>query len=383
MARKARETEETAVVVEDIQAAENAGMFEGDDSAMMEEHSKIVEMLSAFRGTDSEAQAYLYRIDNTRGKMRGRFLSVYPVDVSIDVIYDDAQRKWKGGDFSLVIRDGSGMRRRQNFSVEPLPTDGTVVEVDNGENMGKRLDRMIEVAEKTTLLDRASRMMNPPAPERNVGMDQNTMMFLEMFRESQKTNALLMQTIMSGQSKQSTPASDMIELIRLGADLKEGRLPGSDDDDSMSGMLGKFAPVIAAVLGGAQTQAQPQPQPTRAALPPAQPILAQTPKPQPTTEEVITRRVVDEIVFMSSFPLEADETKRNDRLDHVLNYIEAYTPDILRQAAGIDATTFLSMIQPLHPALSDRGEFLTALHARNKVQFATADADDWEAVAKQ
>ena len=71
---------------------------------------------------------------------------------------------------------------------------------------------------------------------------------------------------------------------------------------------------------------------------------------------VILRRVVEEIKFVLTLPVTPKLR------DHVIDYIDAYMPDILRQAEAVPADMFAAYVVGLDLAFSGREAFFIDLH---------------------
>jgi hypothetical protein len=71
---------------------------------------------------------------------------------------------------------------------------------------------------------------------------------------------------------------------------------------------------------------------------------------------VILRRVVDEIKFVLTLPVTPKSR------EHVINYIESYMPDILKQAEAAPADLFAAYVVTLDPAFAGYENFFMDLH---------------------
>src|SRR3972149_8280450 len=89
------------------------------DPSEQDEAAKIIEMLESIAGEKGEKfKAYLHRASEKNRAVAAAFLQRYPAETSLDVIYDDAQGKYKGGNFVIVVREGNKIFRKASLAAE-------------------------------------------------------------------------------------------------------------------------------------------------------------------------------------------------------------------------------------------------------------------------
>jgi hypothetical protein len=89
---------------------------------------------------------------------------------------------------------------------------------------------------------------------------------------------------------------------------------------------------------------------------PGAPSLAPPADPAEAGRALVMARIVEEIKFILTLP------PTPKLYDHVINYIDSYMPDIIRQAEVIEAETFASYVVTLDPAFSEKKQFFLDLH---------------------
>jgi len=230
-------------------------------------------------------------------------------------------------------------------------------------------------------MDRANRRPNP-GRERGAqpsACPAMTMMLTMMQCVMQQTAELLRALSQKSVAPPST-ADSMIEAIKFGAQISGGKVPLDESEgggvlDMLKGMV-PYIPQIIAGLTGRSAAPAPRPAPAHpgvAPVParPAIPGAVIPPQPAPvdpsagvppsaaTPEDaraLVMRRIVDEIRFSMNLP------PSPKLFDHILDYIEAYMPEIVRQAEVLEGSTFAAYVVTLDPAFAGREDFFLALH---------------------
>jgi hypothetical protein len=167
----------------------------------------------------------------------------------------------------------------------------------------------------------------------------------------------------------------LLEAIKLGSALAGGKVPLEEGEGGIMELLSglkPYIPQIVSLITGFFTQRQPQvpmvrplinrpgmvvPKP----LPPnvVPPVPEAVPSAPPTPEDaqaVVMRRIVEEIKFVLTLPVTPKSR------EHVINYIDAYMPDILKQAEAAPADMFAAYVVTLDPAFAGHESFFMDLH---------------------
>ena len=107
-----------------IPAEEIAEGYEVDaaivtDPTEQDESFKIIEMLESIAGEKAtNYKLYLHRASEKNKAVAAAFINKYPADTPLEHIFEEAQTKYKGGNFVLVVREGNKIFRKAAFSVE-------------------------------------------------------------------------------------------------------------------------------------------------------------------------------------------------------------------------------------------------------------------------
>jgi hypothetical protein len=350
----------------------------GAGEAIEEEMDKYTRMMNDCAGvTDGEVVFWLHRANEKNKALHSSFLKRYPKETPFSEIFEEARDEYGAGDFVLVAKKDDVMFRKMAFSCErPIRKEAPAEKPpeDPFKSMGAAI-------EKALVIDRAANMMrgnNPPAVEK--GVDPTVTVMLTMIQGLQNQNTELLKGMMT---RREAPGGNesLLEAIKLGSMLSGGKLPIEEGDggilDIIKG-LGPYVPQIIAMLSGkgphpathpprmpGASPVAPRPLPPAASrsasLPPAMPsgpaeVIEAPPAVAEDPQAVIMRRVVDEVKFVLTLP--ATPKLR----EHVIEYIDAYMPDILRQAEIVPAEMFAAYVVTLDPAFAGQEAFFIDLH---------------------
>lgn len=337
------------------------------------------ELIQNVKGlSDKSAKFYLYRSDPKRKMFQGAYLAVYPLDIDLDVVYQDAQRAFGGGYFMLVARDAKRMLGRAQFEVEKVNQPGEVEEPKKNEglNVDDALGRLVAITEKRTLLDAAGALTGGKKEGRDEGgmVAAMAQMFAASMKAQQESTALMFKILMDRGAPREVGSTDTImEAIKLGSHLAGGKLPIEESEEGLGGIIRGLAPVIAPIIHRLMG-AVPQPPATLAPAPrpgahvpppPPSPALPGAPEPVPVPvsapaediRSIVMRRITDEIAFTLRLPA-------TPRLyGHIIDYIDAYAPDLLLMAQNYNADEFVAYVVGLDPRFTGREEWFRGLYA--------------------
>jgi hypothetical protein len=345
----------------------------GAPEAIEEEMDKYTRMMNDCAGvTDGEIIFWLHRANEKNKSLHASFLKRYPKETSFSEIFEEARDAYGAGDFVLVAKKDEVMFRKMSFSCEK-PKEG---EKPAPEVKVDPLEKLSVAMERLAVVDKVSRIINdsrekPATP----GVDPTIQVMLTMLQGMQAQNTALLQGILS-QRREAAPGGNesLLEAIKLGSALAGGKIPLEEGEGGLVELLKPLIPHIPAVIAmltgkGPQPQppivrgpVQPRPLPPHAAgssaagvpLPgPVPPVaVAVTEDPQ----ALVMRRIVDEVKFVLTLP--ATPKLR----EHVINYIDSYNPDILRQADVVPADMFAAYVVSLDPAFAGQEAFFIDLH---------------------
>jgi len=347
---------------EPLEAVGHPSITETTEDAEQEAIERFLDDLAGIE--EGEISLWLYRAgDKTRNKtFQGPFLKRYSKDVDVAVILEEARDIYGGGDFVLVAKKEGVIFRRVSFSCEapPKPKEESV----------DAMAKLSDAVEKLAVVDKVGRIIKEAREEKDSGRGNNQSIdiLLTMLRGVQEQNNLLLQAIIE---RKSEPL-DVVELIKLGSSLAEGRVPGEQGGDTWEKIIGALTPVLPAIIGGLASRPHPLPGVSAPTIPPAVPP-AGLPGPGapsltkagsggngvPTTDEVAAR-ILDEIRFVLRLPV-------SERLlDHVIDFIDAYAPGLLTSYHGMTEDQFVSYAGTLDPGFAARADFFKSLYGRLK-----------------
>ena len=354
---------------EDLNAVQS-----GSPEVIDAEKTQIELMMDSIAGvTEGEVVFWLHRASEKNKMLHGSFLMRYPKETPLIDIVEQARDKYGGGDFILLAKKDGVLFRKAPFTCEkPIgPVVEMVKQAPAPEDPFARLSNSIE---KAMIIDRAASVMDrgPKEPAAPKGADPMIAVMTAMITGMQAQNLELLKLIMAPKPQEKGANETMLEAIRLGSALAGKELPGDGGGEGIMDMIKPLVPMIPQLLQmltGKGAPARPvlrpgAPVPPRplpgAAIPPAVPIAtAGVPPEVPVVEDaqtVIQRRVMDEIRFSLTLP------PSPKLFEHVLNYIDAYMPDLLQQAEVAPADLFAGYVVTLDPSFAGREQFFMDLH---------------------
>lgn len=370
MARKVAPT--VAELVDDLRGSEELNAVQtGAPEVIDNEKTQIELMMDSIAGvTEGEVVFWLHRASDKNKMLHGSFLMRYPKETPLIDIVEQARDKYNGGDFVLLAKKDGVLFRKAAFTCEkPM---GPVIPMEKAspvvEDPFARLSNSIE---KAMIIDRAASVMDrgPKDADKPKGADPVATMMMAMMTGMQQQNTELLKILMTPKAAEKGANETMLEAIRLGSALAGKELPGDTEGGGLVEMLKPLIPMIPQLLQMLTGKAQPArpvarpgvppvPRPLPGA-PPAPAVTAGVPPDVPPVEDaqaVIMRRVLDEIKFSLTLPASPK------LYEHVINYIDAYAPDLLQQAEIAPADMFANYVVALDPAFAGREQFFLDLH---------------------
>jgi hypothetical protein len=268
----------------------------------------------------------------------------------------------------LIAKKDGVLHKKASFTVEKPA--GVVVEVVKPpEDPFARLSNSIE---KAMIIDRAANIMGDKGKTVEVakGADPAVTMMMSMITGMQLQNTELMKIMMTQRNEKPGGNDALIEAIKLGSALAGGKLPVEEGEGGIMEMLKPLIPAIPQILA-MLTGKGPRPpvltrpvtnvppHPVPAPAPVSSEVLAEHVQVPPTPEEakaLVMGRIVDEVKFVLSLPVSPKLR------EHVIEYIESYAPDILRQAEVTTPELFAGYVVTLDPAFAGKEQFFIDLH---------------------
>jgi hypothetical protein len=362
MARKAATVADLMGDGEPLQATQT-----GAEEELDREMDKYTRMMNDCAGvTDGEIVFWLHRANEKNKSLHATYLKRYPKETSFAEIFDEARDQYGAGDYVLLAKKDEVMFRKMAFSTEK-PKEPEKVIVPPKEDP---MDRLSVAMERLTVVDKVGRIINDARDK--PGTDPMVGVLTVMLTGMQQQNTEMLKIMMT--QRQAAPQGGneaLLEAIKLGSALAGGKVLPEEGEGGIVELLSGLKPYIPQIIGFF-TQRQPQvpmgrplinrpgmvvPKP----LPPnvAPPVPAAVP-PAPSTPEdaqaVVMRRIVEEIKFVLTLPVTPKSR------EHVINYIDAYMPDILKQAEVAPADMFAAYAVTLDPAFAGQESFFMDLH---------------------
>jgi hypothetical protein len=337
-----------------------------------EERSKIEQMMNDIAGvTTGEVIYWLHRAAEKNKSLHGTFIKRYPRDTPYIDIFEEARDKYGGGDFVLVAQKDGVLFKKAAFSTEkPI-----VVEKVTPPTPPDPFAGLAQSMEKALVIDRAANLMERGKPvEAPKGADPTVALLTTVLTGMMAQNTALLQGVMQQRKEPAGDSNALMEAIKLGSALAGGKVPlGEEEPGGIMDIiksLGPYVPQIIASLTG-RGSAPPAAQPANRQMTPANrtmipgvpsvplPAVVEVPQRPANPEDaraVVMRRIVDEIRFSLQLP------PTPKIYDHIIDYIDAYMPEIIRQAEVIEGETFAAYVVTLDPAFTDHKQFFLDLH---------------------
>jgi hypothetical protein len=365
----ARKAPTVADLVDELRGEEELNAVQtGSPEVIDAEKTQIEMMMDSIAGvTEGEVVFWLHRASDKNKMLHGNFLMRYPKETPLIDIVEQARDKYNGGDFILLAKKDGVLFRKAPFTTEkPI---GPVVEmVKQPPAPEDPFDRLSKSMEKVLVMDRAATMMERGVKTQDVpkGADPTITLLTAMLTGMQQQNTELLKFMMAPKPESKGANETMLEAIRLGSALAGKELPGEADAGGLVEMIKPLMPYIPQILAMLTGKGAPRPVPSTVVprpLPGSTPVPAVTagvpsegPPPPEDAQAVIMRRVMDEIRFSLTLPATPK------LYEHVINYIDAYAPDLLQQAEIAPADMFVKYVVSLDPAFAGREAFFTELH---------------------
>jgi hypothetical protein len=332
----------------------------GAEAAIDEEIDKYKRMMDDCAGvTDGEIVYWLHKANDKNKSLHATYLKRYPKDTPLSEIHDEARDKYGPGDYVLVAKKDDVMFRKLPFST------GVPIQPEKAVEIPK-VDPFTALSgsiEKALVMDRAAAMM--AGKKEDKGVDPSITLLTTVLTGMMAQNTALLQGMMT-QRNTPPPAQDntaMIEAVKLGVSVAGGKLPFEEGEgggwvEILKG-LAPYVPQLIAGLRGAppvapMRRAPVAPHPLPATPAAAGVITAAVPPTDPRA--LVMARIVEEIRFVLTLP------PTPKLYDHVIDYIDAYMPEIIKQAEVIEAETFADYVVTLDPAFTERKQFFLDLH---------------------
>jgi hypothetical protein len=340
------------------------------------EKTQIELMMDSIAGvTEGEVVFWLHRASEKNKMLHGSFLMRYPKETPLIDIVEQARDKYNGGDFVLLAKKDGVLFRKASFTCErpTVPEIAMERQPPPPEDPFARLSSSIE---KAMIIDRAASVMDrgPKESEKPKGADPMVTVMTGMIAGLQQQNTELLKLLMTPKPESKGANETMLEAIRLGSALAGKELPGGEESGGIAEMikpLMPYIPQILAMLTGKGIPVRPPmrpgapvtPRPLPGAAPAVPAVTAgvppEAPPEMPPPEDakaVILRRIVEEIKFNLTLP------PSPKLYEHVINYIDAYMPDLLLQAEIAPPEIFAGYVVTLDPAFVGHEEFFMNLH---------------------
>jgi hypothetical protein len=315
--------------------------------------------------TDGEIVFWLHRANEKNKSLHATYLKRYPKETSFAEIFDEARDQYGAGDYVLLAKKDEVMFRKMAFSTEK-PKEAEKVIVPPKEDP---MDRLSVAMERLTVVDKVGRIINDARDK--PGTDPMVGVLTVMLTGMQQQNTEMLKIMMEQRHAPAQSGNEsLLEAIKLGSALAGGKIPLEEGEGGIVELLSGLKPYIPQIIGFF-TQRQPQvpgrlpinrpgmvvprPMPANAALP-ATPPAPETPPGPEDVRAMVMRRIVDEIKFVLTLPVTPKLR------EHVIDYIEAYLPDILKQAEVAPADMFAAYVVTLDPSFAGHEDFFMDLH---------------------
>jgi hypothetical protein len=337
----------------------------GAEEEIDREMDKYTRMMNDCAGvTDGEIVFWLHRANEKNKALHATYLKRYPKETSFAEIFDEARDQYGAGDYVLLAKKDEVMFRKMAFSTEK-PKEPEKVIVPPKEDP---MDRLSVAMERLTVVDKVGRIINDARDK--PGTDPMVSVLTVMLTGMQQQNTEMLKIMMAQRQAPSPGGNEsLLEAIKLGSALAGGKIPLEEGEGGIMELLSGLKPYIPQIIGFfTQRQGQPvrppmnrpgmvvpRPMPANTALP-ATPLVPETPPGPEDVRAMVMRRIVDEIKFVLTLP--ATPKLR----EHAIDYIEAYMPDILRQAEAAPADMFAAYVVTLDPAFVGQEAFFKDLH---------------------
>lgn len=338
----------------------------GEEQEIDAEQDKYERMMNDIAGaTEGEIVLWLHRASEKNKALHGSFLKRYPKETKFIEIFEDARDNYNGGDFVLIAKKDDVMFRKAAFTCERVIAPEKKVEkppVDPFAQLGAAM-------EKALVVDRANQMLNPQSPAK--GVDPVFTLMMTMMQGMNDQNKILMEAMVNNRRESGGDNSALIEAIKLGSALSGGKLPIEEGEGTIGEILKQLAPVLPQLIAGLLGRvpaSSPRPAPPRgsvpipapaavpaAAVPPSLAAPAAPAVPE-DARALVLRRIVEEVRFTLKLPMTPKLR------EHVINYIDAYMPDILQQAESTTAELFAAYAVTLDPEFAGKEQFFIDLH---------------------
>lgn len=339
----------------------------GADEIIDLEMDKYTRMMNDCAGvTDGEIVFWLHRASEKNKALHATFLKRYPKETSFAEIFEEARDVYGSGDYVLLAKKDEVMFRKMSFTTERQK----VAEAPPPEPKIDPLEKLSVAMERLAVVDKVSRIINDsrekPVPP---GVDPTVQLMMTMMQGVMQQNTALLQGIMT-QKRESPGGNDsLLEAIKLGSALAGGKLPMEEGEGGVMELLKGLAPYVPQIIasltgrGGAPVPRPVAPGSPRPAIAGAVPVPTPAPVAAPAgvppaedARAMVMSRIVEEIKFILTLPASPK------LYDHVINYIDSYMPDLLRQAEVVEGETFASYVVTLDPSFSGNKQFFLDLH---------------------
>ena len=353
----------------------------GSEEVIDGELTKIEQMMNDIAGVkEGDVIYWLHRANEKNKTLHGNFLKRYPRDTPYIDIFEEARDSYNGGDFVLIAKKDGVLYKKAWFTVEKPA--GKVVEIQKApEDPFARLSNSIE---KAMIIDRAASVMDgrKATVEIPKGVDPVVGIMTTMLTGMQAQNLEMLKLLMAKKEEPKGGNDALMDAIKLGVSISGGKVPFEEGEGGIMELLKPLIPHIPAVLSMLTGKGPPRPVlnrpatsvPVPAPVPASAPasVLEMPPQGSATPEDaqaLVMRRIVDEVKFVMSLP------PTPKLREHVIDYIDAYAPDILRQAEMTTAELFAGYVVTLDAAFAGQEAFFIDLHKQYMAGLQEEPAD--------